>query len=248
MKRLFAWILSVMLLLTIFAPAASAEDDTVTVVVDGTKYTAHIGDVIRYTYSLDIGGIDAGDKSVPDKITEIEGAVSFNSDSLKLLTPLQEDDNGNYPEFPALAKGSVMVNTSANRIKYNGVKLKGFFFGEKTILLQLDFEVIGRESPTIDHQMKNLGSGDAKLIYMYEVLIAPHTAAETALYEVGNVDMDDVTTIIDATEIQMFLCEMKELSPIRQVLADFNGDGKIVIDDATALQRKVADLPYVSYR
>lgn len=247
-KRFFAFLL-ILAVIAIMAPfGAAAEDNEVCVVIDGKEYSAHIGDVVSYCYLLDIGGIDARKGSLSGMVTEVEGAVTYNTDSLRLVTALEEDEDGNYPAFPALVKGNLTVNTRENRIKYNAVRLKGYSFGEKTALVRLDFEVIGKDAASIGNHIRNLGSGEVKLIYLDEELVAPKTSSEAEIYCIGDVDTDGAITIIDATYIQMFVAEMKELSSVQRLLAEFNGDREIVIDDATCIQRMIADLDYTTYR
>lgn len=61
--------------------------------------------------------------------------------------------------------------------------------------------------------------------------------APTPAYTVGDVDGDGVVSIMDATEIQMVLAEMKEwASETATLAADYDGDGVASVMDATAIQ------------
>lgn len=66
---------------------------------------------------------------------------------------------------------------------------------------------------------------------------------------VGDVDMDGVVSILDATEIQRYLAKLKDLDIVLSryitTLADVQVDGKMSIIDATAIQRKLAKLDVV---
>ncbi len=59
-------------------------------------------------------------------------------------------------------------------------------------------------------------------------------------YEIGDVDMNGVVTISDATEIQRGLAQIISLTDEQTVLADVNGDGIVNITDATDVQRRIA--------
>lgn len=55
-------------------------------------------------------------------------------------------------------------------------------------------------------------------------------------YKKGDVNLDGVVNINDATAIQRFLAELDDLSAQQKALADFNGDGDVDISDATDIQ------------
>lgn len=62
-------------------------------------------------------------------------------------------------------------------------------------------------------------------------------------YVLGDVDGDSVVSVMDATEIQMVLAEMKEwLSETSVLAADFDGDGVPSVMDATEIQMVLAGL------
>lgn len=56
----------------------------------------------------------------------------------------------------------------------------------------------------------------------------------------GDVSLDGVVNISDATEIQKYIAEINELNEIQKLNADFNGDGSINITDSTAIQKYLA--------
>ena len=59
----------------------------------------------------------------------------------------------------------------------------------------------------------------------------------------GDVDGDGVVTIIDATQIQLYLAELKTSKPIELETADADMDGYIGICDVTVIQRYLASIP-----
>lgn len=61
-------------------------------------------------------------------------------------------------------------------------------------------------------------------------------------YEVGDVDLDKVISIKDASKIQLFLARLTKLNDFQVSLGDFNGDGKFNITDAAVIQLTLARL------
>ena len=56
----------------------------------------------------------------------------------------------------------------------------------------------------------------------------------------GDVNMDGVVNIQDATDLQSYLAEFENSKPINLAAADVNGDGDVTVSDLTALQRLLA--------
>ena len=65
---------------------------------------------------------------------------------------------------------------------------------------------------------------------------APHK------YDIGDVDMDDMMTVMDATFIQRALCDLKTLNSTQELLSDYDRDGNKTIMDVTAIQRRLAEI------
>lgn len=61
-------------------------------------------------------------------------------------------------------------------------------------------------------------------------------------YEIGDVDLSGIVDIRDATLIQSYCADIKELSDYQLSLADVNEDGAVNVTDATQIQRILADL------
>ncbi len=230
------------------AAPSDADDTEVTIIVDGTAYTAHVGDAITYTYYLNLSGLDIGK---PGCFTEIEGEVSYQHDGLELLTQI-EDEDGNYPALPYMKSGNAFAtNFSGEPFRYNAVNLNGYAFRYDKILLRLRFEITGRDDLFITNIIHNLGSDYSKLIYLGETLIEPR-AGSTASFKPfsrisGDVDMDRIVTILDATDIQLWLCENKALDDQAILNGDINRDHTTDILDVTAIQRMIAGLDYQVY-
>lgn len=58
-------------------------------------------------------------------------------------------------------------------------------------------------------------------------------------YELGDVNLDGVVNVNDATEIQKYSVELVSFSELQFSLADFNNDGVVNVNDATEIQRFV---------
>lgn len=59
---------------------------------------------------------------------------------------------------------------------------------------------------------------------------------------IGDVDLDNDITIVDATAIQRWLASLETLGPDSLIAADCDRDGTVAIIDATLIQRWLADL------
>ncbi|MGN0488829.1 MAG: dockerin type I domain-containing protein, partial [Ruminococcus sp.] len=67
-------------------------------------------------------------------------------------------------------------------------------------------------------------------------------SAETNQYMLGDVNMDGLVNVNDATTIQRFAASLITLSDNQRYLADVNGDGLVNVNDATYVQRYAANL------
>ena len=250
MKKHTAILLILMLILTAipFATTAAAQDSSeVTVTVDGVDHTAHIGDTVFYTYYLDLAGVDMGEGAKENRITEFEGAVYYSKDGLELLTELESDEG--FPPLPKLGASNIVVsNNSPDALRYNGFSINGYPFREKKVFLQLEFLVTGGDELYIENHLINLGSGNVKLIYNNQVFVVPNTSTDTAVMYIskliGDVDMDDIVTINDASFIQCWAAGAKTLCDQAILNGDFDHSGETNILDVTAIQRMIAGMDY----
>lgn len=79
--------------------------------------------------------------------------------------------------------------------------------------------------------VENLTSIDHQYIYM---------CAQWGIK--GDVDMDEEISIMDATKIQRYLCDLETFNYQQTILADFDCDGDITIMDVLAIQNYISDL------
>ena len=61
-------------------------------------------------------------------------------------------------------------------------------------------------------------------------------------YKVGDVDLDSEVSVLDATEVQLYLASLSELSFGQLELADTDSDGSVSVLDATQIQLFIAQL------
>ena len=61
-------------------------------------------------------------------------------------------------------------------------------------------------------------------------------------YKIGDVNLDGVLNIIDATTIQKHLVELEFLNDIQKSVADFNNDGVISVVDSTDIQKYLVQI------
>ena len=144
-------------------------DDGNTVKVNGVTYDVHVGDKITYTYSLNLAGI--GGKV--GKITEIEGKITFDDSKLKVLTPVPSADDDDFEGYadllPNVSGGQEACSVVDGSLYYLCSRPAGYNFSSETVFITVQFEVIAEGSSEIVNQIKNLGSGEQKLIYRNEI-------------------------------------------------------------------------------
>lgn len=61
-------------------------------------------------------------------------------------------------------------------------------------------------------------------------------------HEMGDIDLDGIVTICDASTLSKYLVDCVELNSCQLSTADTNGDGKIDINDVTYIQKMIAEL------
>lgn len=66
--------------------------------------------------------------------------------------------------------------------------------------------------------------------------------ADSDVFKLGNVSLNDYINVADATLIQRYLADYSELSPLQLFNADVNGDGRVNIKDSTRIQKFTAKL------
>lgn len=63
---------------------------------------------------------------------------------------------------------------------------------------------------------------------------------EPPKYEIGDADLDNELTVLDAALIQMAIAKMKTLNETQTALADYDGDGQVSVIDSTLIRLKLA--------
>ena len=58
----------------------------------------------------------------------------------------------------------------------------------------------------------------------------------------GDLNVDGLVTIVDATEVQKGLASIATLSDNQKISSDVNGDGEVTIVDARIMQKYIAGL------
>lgn len=86
-------------------------------------------------------------------------------------------------------------------------------------------------------------------LYVYKDSYAQQYAEENNInfkiipeYEIGDVDLNGIVNVSDATLIQYYASSIKDLSDYQLSLADVNGDGVVNVLDATEIQRILVGL------
>ena len=75
---------------------------------------------------------------------------------------------------------------------------------------------------------------------VYTVTVTENTVITALMLLIGDVNLDGIVDICDATAIQRHLADLEPLSGQALALADVNGDGAVDISDVTYLQEYIA--------
>ena len=180
------------------------------VTIDGKEFEVHVGDKIHYENFLDMSKVNQ-EGTHPGRATEIEGDLFYDNTKLKLLTPFEVDDDGKSEVVPNLVGDGTVVNDAGDRLSYNGTKgntstsaTAGYNFSSKKVLVHADFEVIADGTSEITHVLRNLGSGEVKVIYNSEnpqgIEIGTETVASVECPHGEQTDATDKPTDEPATD------------------------------------------------
>ncbi|MBQ3418409.1 MAG: PKD domain-containing protein [Ruminococcus sp.] len=90
--------------------------------------------------------------------------------------------------------------------------------------------------------MKKIISVMICLLFLLSVSAVSSSALPNVNVIVGDVDLDQSITVLDATCIQKSLVGMEELSYLQEVAADVDNDGSRTVVDATWIQRYIASI------
>lgn len=107
-----------------------------------------------------------------------------------------------------------------------------------------EITVVATDSKTSVESTKTFSVGEA-LPYVPETTVPqPSTEPSTGgtVYEPGDVDMNGVVLIDDATLVQKYVASLVELTDEQFVLADTDKNGKVEINDVTLIQKYLAGM------
>ena len=90
--------------------------------------------------------------------------------------------------------------------------------------------------------MKKIISVMICLLFLLSVSAVSFSALPNVNVTVGDVDLDQSISVLDATCIQKSLAGMEELSYLQEVAADVDNDGSCTVTDATWIQKYQASM------
>ncbi|MGN0559285.1 MAG: hypothetical protein ACI4IS_07560, partial [Acutalibacteraceae bacterium] len=139
---------------TTAAPEETTAAPSGNTAVNGTE--VKVGDKVNYTVLL----------TVPEKIENIQGVITYDSSKLKLVES-SDADNDDVTAFPVLAEKNLVWNTNLeNAVKFNGSFLKGFDFTAGGVLVSLNFEVIAEGESEVKCSLEEMNSVNATTCYV----------------------------------------------------------------------------------
>lgn len=194
--------------------------------------------------------------SFPDTLTSIGDAAFYEASNLQSVVIPENCLNvgiGALQNCPSLK--NVEIKSQLTEIKdqvfYNCSSLE-------TIEIPSTVESIGSfafsdctslKSITIPKATTSIASNAFRncpnlTLYVYKDSYAQQYAEENNInfeiipeYKIGDVDMNGIVNVSDATLIQYYASSIKDLSDYQLSLADVNGDGVVNVLDATQIQR-----------
>ncbi len=105
-----------------------------TITVGETDYTASVGDVVTYKFTL----------KTPEKIENVQAILSYDSATLML----QESNATSM--FPVLGSSCVYNSGLSNTIKFNASNISGYDFTDEDVLVTVSFKVLRGGSTSIN--------------------------------------------------------------------------------------------------
>ena len=140
------------------------ETDVATITAFGETITAHVGDTIHLTATLD------ATQSIENGVAaNVEGVVGFDATKLE-ITPAftgkygASDDERNAIMPFLKGKGTSAANVAGNEMLYSANFEDGYTFNADTVLLKLDFNVKAVGESEITHIITSFGDADNKII------------------------------------------------------------------------------------
>lgn len=155
--------------------------------------------------------------------------------------------------FTSEADGLAQLKTCAESCKKYGLGFEMEFGGVSTSYISkfryyLDYgneygyvnTVLGWYMGTWGLYQTSVNSSNTRYIYddVYEFV----KANKSALAVSGDANIDNILSIRDATEIQMYLTKRTEFTDTQVELADITNDGNVSINDVTGIQKQLAKI------
>lgn len=248
MKKILCVLLAVVLLVSLctVAMVSTAAEEIVNVKAEANDVNVKVGDVIRYTYTMNAGS---------SKVTSIQATLVY-SDNLELVMDYTFDGyEAIYkPQVFPVTKSQTMCNVIAsnNMIKYNYSTASGEYFNtNSSVMITAMFKVIGTGQAEIDNQPEYVMNKNMTHIFYDGVKLDSSVKCKGVVetgtqYIIGDVDNSGVVDISDATYIQKKLVNMK-VTNYNEVNADVDNSGTVDISDATYIQKYLANMKLATH-
>lgn len=268
MKKLLSIILSIVILLTVFAgicfsssAATFDPENNVYINADGKYFLVEKGQVYHYEYYINI---DNG----YTKISSIHYEVFYDNTGLEYVIPYNEYGEVNKKDFCPLLDGAIVNPTEAGHLYCVYSQVDGVRLPQGSILFKGDFKVTADSGVfSISTYMKILAEASPDLPIIidkneivddsYSVSIEEAITDDVPYIEESEVNNPTVPDIKPTetepvptetepapTETEPTETEPTETQPATTdfILGDVDGDGKINVFDATAIQRFSAEI------
>lgn len=223
--------------------------NTLTVAKDAdiVTYTYDIGRNKKFTFSIDFKTAYPGDKivvtysfakDIPDGVPCYQFECPYDSSLLEY-----ESYENHWCIEPVLKAHPDENCIKCNASNFPGPAVKA---GEK--IISFTFNVLDtlyvREQ---DFTLEGLIMGNNDLDKQYDVSYIDYSVEHISQsrepeYGLGDINLDGVVTIADATLLQKHLANLTSLDEKQLAVADTNGDKTITIADATQIQKSIAGL------
>lgn len=90
--------------------------------------------------------------------------------------------------------------------------------------------------------MKKIFSAAIIMVVLVATILCSTFAVSATSFKLGDVNKDGKVDVLDVTEIQQYIVELKTLDSDAQKAADVNGDGRINVNDATIILKYLANI------
>lgn len=212
--------------------------DTLVLGCKGTVIDSTVTAIGERAFNIDFGPADL---IIPGNVKTIGDSAFSNSNRLTNVTI--EEGVETIGEFAFSMTQNIKTLTLPKSVKYIGDSAFGFSTIEKLTILNNACEIYDNSYTLPNSMVITICGFEGSTAQMYaqkynrnfEIYVPTE-------YECGDVDMDGVMSILDATKIQRHLASLDTLTDEQKDLADIDNDTKISIMDATKIQRILAML------